>query len=48
MNLFVLSGHGSESFAMDSLPWSDITKNNAAVITAAVITTHHDSALRFR
>ena len=28
--------------------WSDITKNNAAVITAAAITTHHESELRFR
>ena len=27
---------------------TDITKNNAAVITAAVITTHHESALMFK
>ena len=30
------------------LKWSDITKSNAVVIAAAVITTHHKSALRFR
>ena len=47
MNLFVLSGHGSESFAA-FLNGVILQKNNAAVITAAVITTHHESELRFR
>ena len=47
MNLFVLSGHGSESFAA-FLNRVILQKNNAAVITAAVITTHHESELRFR
>ena len=32
MNLFVLSGHGSESFCC-VLKWGDIPKNNAALIT---------------
>ena len=48
MNLFVLLGHGSESFAaflnVVILP----TTKNVAVITAAVITTHHESEIRFR
>ena len=48
MNLFVLSGHGSESFAAFLNEVILQTKNNAAVITAAVITTHHESELRFR
>ena len=47
MNLFVLSGHGSESFAA-FLNGVILQKNNAAVITAAVIITHHESELRFR
>ena len=48
MNLFVLSGHGSESFAA-FFNGVILQKNNAAVITAVVITiTHHESALRFR
>ena len=47
MNLFVLSGHGSESFAA-FLNGVILQKNNAALISAAVITTHHESALRFR
>ena len=47
MNLFVLSGHGSESFAA-FLNGVILQKNNAAVITAAGITTHHESELRFR
>ena len=47
MNLFVLSGHGSESFDA-FLNGVILQKNNAALITAAVITTHHESALRFR
>ena len=47
MKLFVLSGHGSESFAA-FLNGVILQKNNAAVITAAVITTHHESELRFR
>ena len=47
MNLFVLSGHGSESFAA-FLNGVILQKNNTAVITAAVITTHHESELRFR
>ena len=47
MNLFVLSGHGSESFAA-LLNGVILQKNNAAVITAAVITTHHESKLRFK
>ena len=42
MNLFVLSGHGSESFAA-FLNGVILQKNNAAVIT-----THHESELRFR
>ena len=37
MNLFVLSGHGSESFAA-FLNGVILQKNNAAVITAAVTT----------
>ena len=60
MNLFVLSGHGSESFAAflngvilqknnaAFLNGVILQKNNVAVITAAVITTHHESELRFR
>ena len=49
MNLFVLSGHRSESFAafLNKVILHN-KKNNAAVITAAVITTHHESELRFR
>ena len=47
MNLFVLSGHGSEFFAA-FLNGVILQQKNAAVITAAVITTHHESALRFR
>ena len=47
MNLLVLSGHGSESFAA-FLNGVILQKNNAALISAAVITTHHESALRFR
>ena len=47
MDLFVLSGHGSESFAA-FLNGVILQKNNAAVITAAVIRTHHESELRFR
>ena len=47
MNLFVLSGHGSESFAV-FLNGVILQKKNAAVITAAVITTHHESKLRFK
>ena len=47
MNLFVLSGHGSESFAA-FLNGVILQKYIAAVITAAVITTHHESELRFR
>ena len=47
MNLFVLSGHGSESFAA-FLNGVILQKKNAAVITAAVITTHHESKLRFK
>ena len=46
-NLFVLSGHGSESFAA-FLNEVILQKKHAAVITAAVITTHHESELRFR
>ena len=46
MNLFVLSGHGSESLA--AFLNGVIYQKNATVITAAVITTHHESALRFR
>ena len=46
MNLFVLSGHGSDSFA--AFLNEVILQKNAAVITAAVITTHHESELRFR
>ena len=38
INLFVLTGHGSESFAA-FLNGVILQKNNAAVITAAVITT---------
>ena len=37
MNLFVLSGHGSESFAA-LLNEVILQKNNAAVVTAAVTT----------
>ena len=37
MNLFVLSGHGSESFAA-FLNEVILQKNNAAVVTAAVTT----------
>ena len=48
MNLFVLSGHGSESFAAFLNGVILQQKNNAAVITAAVITTHHESDSRFR
>ena len=48
MNLFVLSGHGSESFAAFLNNGVILQKNNAAVITAAVITTNHESELRFR
>ena len=49
MNLFVLSGHGSESFAefLNGVILL-LQKNNVAVITAAVITTHHESELRFK
>ena len=47
MNSFVLSGHESESFAA-FLTGVILQKNNAAVITAAVITTHYESELRFR
>ena len=46
INLFVLSGHGSESFA--AILNGVILQKNAAVITAAVITTHHESKLRFK
>ena len=48
MNLFVLSGHGSESFAAFLNGVILQNKKNAAVITAAVITTHHESKLRFK
>ena len=54
MNLFVLSGHGSESFAafLNGVILQTKQKNaaviTAAVITAAVITTHHESKLRFK
>ena len=48
MNLFVLSGHGSESFAAFLNVVILQQTKNAAVITAAVITTHHESELRFR
>ena len=41
INLFVLSGYGSESFAA-FINAVVLQKNNAAVITAAVITTHHE------
>ena len=47
INLFVLSGHEREFFAA-FLYGVILQKNNAAVITAAVITTHHESELRFR
>ena len=47
MNLFVLSGHGSESFAA-FFNGVILQKNNAAVITTAVITTHHESKLRLK
>ena len=47
MNLFILSGHAGDSFAA-FLNEVILYKNNAAVITAAVITTHHEIALRFR
>ena len=45
--MFVLSEHGSEAFAA-FLNGMILQKNNAAVITAVVITTHHESELRFR
>ena len=48
MNLFVLSGHGSESFAAFLNEVKLQQQKNAAVITAAVITTYHESELRFR
>ena len=48
MNLFVLSGHGSESFAAFLNGVILQQKKHAAVITAAVITTHHESKLRFK
>ena len=48
MNLFVLSGHGNESFAAFLNGVILQQQKNAALITAAVITTHHESALRFR
>ena len=48
MNLFVLSGHGSESFAAFLNGVIFQQQKNAAVITAAVITTHHESKLRFK
>ena len=48
MNLFVLSGHGSESFAAFLNGVILQQQKNAAVITAAVITTHHESKLRFK
>ena len=48
MNLFVLSGHGSESFAVFLNGVKLQQQKNAAVITAAVITTHHESKLRFK
>ena len=48
MNLLVLSGHGSESFAAFLNGVILQQKNNAAVITAAVITTHHESKLIFK
>ena len=48
MNLFVLSGHGSESFAAFLNVVILQQQQNAAVITAAVITTHHKSELRLR
>ena len=40
MNLFLLSGHGSESFAafLNQVILQHEQKNNAAVITAAVTT----------
>ena len=48
MNFFVLSGHGSESFAA-FLNEVILQKNNAALITAAVITTHLDNKkIRYR
>ena len=47
MNLLVLSGHVSESFAA-FFNGVILQKNNAAVITTAVITTHHESKLRFK
>ena len=43
MNLFVLSGHGSESFAA-FLNGVILQNNNAALITAAVNTTHHNTS----
>ena len=43
----VMSGHGSESFAA-FLNGVILQQKNAAVITAAVITTHHESKLRFK
>ena len=48
MNLFALSGHGSESFAAFLNGVIVQQKNNAAVITATVITTHHESKLKFK
>ena len=47
MNLFILSGHAGDSFAA-FLNEVILFFKNAAVITAAVITTHHEIALRFR
>ena len=47
MNLFILSGHAGDSFAA-FLNEVILFFLNAAVITAAVITTHHEIALRFR
>ena len=47
-NEFVcIVGHGNESFAA-LLNEIILQKNNAAVITAAVIITHHENELRFR
>ena len=48
MNLFLLSGHGNESFAAFLNGVILQKQKNAAVITAADITTHHESDLRFR
>ena len=48
MNLIVLSGH-CKCVLCRVLKWSDIIIiKNAAVINAAVITTHHEIALIFR